>query len=326
MSDKQLFDIIFQNLTPDSWSSVLKEDFVDINQIPYKVQLKNITGYWDPCLFCGDKSCRGCPLPFDSSQKFEHLLERAAIEDNVQFYDHGKKMMKDVQIEIVWSQHVPEPAFKYIQNALVFDEDKQTTSQEEDKMDGEINIYDCFEEFGKTEILDDENMWRCPTCKKDVHATKQLQLYKAPPILVVSLKRFKGGRRGFSSFGMGFMMGGGGGGKIETKVDFPIDGLDITPYVICAAPGEKIIYDLFAVSNHFGGTMGGHYTAFAKNIHSDKWYNFDDSSVSVVQNKSRIVSDSAYNLFFRRRGLLDPANIDYGSLRQHGQPIADQES
>ena len=29
--------------------------------------------------------------------------------------------------------------------------------------------------------------------------------------------------------------------------------------------GQKAIYDLYAVSNHFGGMGGGHYTAFAKN-------------------------------------------------------------
>ena len=28
---------------------------------------------------------------------------------------------------------------------------------------------------------------------------------------------------------------------------------------------KKLIYDLYAVSNHFGGLGGGHYTAYAKN-------------------------------------------------------------
>lgn len=28
---------------------------------------------------------------------------------------------------------------------------------------------------------------------------------------------------------------------------------------------KKLIYDLYAVSNHFGGMGGGHYTAYAKN-------------------------------------------------------------
>lgn len=27
----------------------------------------------------------------------------------------------------------------------------------------------------------------------------------------------------------------------------------------------KLIYDLYAVSNHYGGTGGGHYTAYGKN-------------------------------------------------------------
>jgi len=28
---------------------------------------------------------------------------------------------------------------------------------------------------------------------------------------------------------------------------------------------KKVFYDLFAISNHFGGLVGGHYTAFVKN-------------------------------------------------------------
>ena len=36
-------------------------------------------------------------------------------------------------------------------------------------------------------------------------------------------------------------------------------------------------YDLIAVSNHFGGMGGGHYTAYAKNCVDQRWYNFDDT-------------------------------------------------
>lgn len=35
-----------------------------------------------------------------------------------------------------------------------------------------------------------------------------------------------------------------------------------------------------AVSNHYGGLGGGHYTAYAKNPFYDKWFEFNDSSVS----------------------------------------------
>ena len=37
------------------------------------------------------------------------------------------------------------------------------------------------------------------------------------------------------------------------------------------------VYELFAVSNHFGGMGGGHYTAYAKQTDDGRWYCFDDS-------------------------------------------------
>ena len=40
---------------------------------------------------------------------------------------------------------------------------------------------------------------------------------------------------------------------------------------------ESLIYDLYAVSNHFGSLSGGHYTAFSQNVITKKWYEFDDT-------------------------------------------------
>lgn len=45
---------------------------------------------------------------------------------------------------------------------------------------------------------------------------------------------------------------------------------------------ESLIYDLFAVDNHFGGLGGGHYTAFAKNEEDGKWHNYDDVSFTFT--------------------------------------------
>jgi len=84
-----------------------------------------------------------------------------------------------------------------------------------------------LEEFKTSEMLDEDNKWFCSKCKEHVQATKQLEIYRTPPVLVVSLKRFKGGKQKFSMYG-----GGGGGGKLSTLVDFPLEGLDITPFVL----------------------------------------------------------------------------------------------
>lgn len=129
--------------------------------------------------------------------------------------------------------------------------------------------------------------------------------------MVINLKRFKQGKNRY-----GGMYGGGGGGKLDTHVDFPIDGLDMKPYLQHKGlEGEEYIYDLFGISNHYGGLGGGHYTAYGKNWKENSWYSFDDSSCSKTSS-SRIITSAAYNLFYRRRGQVDLGNITYQQIKQ----------
>jgi ubiquitin carboxyl-terminal hydrolase 4/11/15 len=46
-----------------------------------------------------------------------------------------------------------------------------------------------------------------------------------------------------------------------------LEGLDLAPFVLSKNQKAKgpLIYDLFAVSNHYGSVGFGHYTAFGKN-------------------------------------------------------------
>ncbi|XP_026503085.2 ubiquitin carboxyl-terminal hydrolase 19-like, partial [Terrapene carolina triunguis] len=70
---------------------------------------------------------------------------------------------------------------------------------------------------------------------------------------------------------------------------------------------QQPMYDLYAVINHYGGMIGGHYTAYAR-LPSDKnsqrsdvgWRLFDDSTVTTVD-ESQVVTRYAYVLFYRRR-------------------------
>ena len=61
-------------------------------------------------------------------------------------------------------------------------------------------------------------------------------------------------------------------------------------------------YELFAISDHFGGLGGGHYTAMAKNPIDQQWYHFDDSSVSILPSDDALhrSRSSAYMLFYCR--------------------------
>ena len=75
------------------------------------------------------------------------------------------------------------------------------------------SLYDCLYNFTKEEVLEDNNKWYCNRCKEHVRASKQMEIYKSNQILVLAFKRFS---RGF---------------KVKDSVDFPIEGLDVGPYI-----------------------------------------------------------------------------------------------
>ena len=54
-----------------------------------------------------------------------------------------------------------------------------------------VSIQECLSMFEKEEVLGEDNAWYCPKCKDFVLAKKQMKLYKAPKILILTLKRFK---------------------------------------------------------------------------------------------------------------------------------------
>jgi ubiquitin C-terminal hydrolase len=84
--------------------------------------------------------------------------------------------------------------------------------------------------------------------------------------------------------------------KNQVLITFPLDDLDLSNYVI-GYKKNSYVYELYGVCNHFGGVLGGHYTAFIKNANG-KWYNFNDSNVNEMD-ASSVVSSKAYCLFYR---------------------------
>ena len=110
-----------------------------------------------------------------------------------------------------------------------------------------------------------------------------MELYYLPKLLIICFKRFiKDSYRCE---------------KNDEDIDFPIENMDMKEYVI-GPDKDHSIYDLFAVSQHYGSTGFGHYTAVCKN--GDNWYSYDDSSCSETSAKSALTS-AAYVLFYRRR-------------------------
>ncbi|KAI9008086.1 hypothetical protein BC832DRAFT_553040 [Gaertneriomyces semiglobifer] len=151
---------------------------------------------------------------------------------------------------------------------------------------GGLYLQECLDKFVEQEILDGDDAWRCPRCKVPRRSTKTLTIARLPTILLIHLKRF--------------YFQGPFRNRIDTLVDFPFNDLDLTGYVADARhkqPPESCSYDLYAVASHYGGLNGGHYMAQVKNNYRGKWFNFDDSRLSVVDERE-IKTSAAYILFY----------------------------
>ncbi|CAI9274637.1 unnamed protein product [Lactuca saligna] len=138
-----------------------------------------------------------------------------------------------------------------------------------------ISLFSCLDAFLKEEPLGPDDMWYCPGCKEHRQATKKLDLWRLPDIIVFHLKRFSYSR---------FLKN-----KLDTFVNFPIHNLDLSKYVKSeetSASGGSNVYELYAISNHYGGLGGGHYSAYAKLVEEDRWYHFDDAHVTAVSEVS----------------------------------------
>ncbi|XP_051131096.1 ubiquitin carboxyl-terminal hydrolase 5 [Andrographis paniculata] len=148
-----------------------------------------------------------------------------------------------------------------------------------------LSLYTCLESFLREEPLVPEDMWNCPQCNEKRQASKKLDLWRLPEVLIIHLKRFSYSRSMKH--------------KLDTFVNFPIHDFDLTNYVSNKNNSRRQVYELYALTNHYGGMGSGHYTAHIKLLDENKWYNFDDSHISPI-NEDEVKSAAAYVLFYKR--------------------------
>ncbi|CAJ0602458.1 unnamed protein product [Cylicocyclus nassatus] len=163
----------------------------------------------------------------------------------------------------------------------------------------DIHLMECVDLFTRQEQLGEEDSWYCPKCKKHERASKKLDLWSLPQILIIHLKRFQ-----YSKWHRD---------KIDIPVVIPVKGLELNSK-LANEKHEHVKYDLIAMSHHVGGLGGGHYTASALNKTTGKWYDFNDSCVSEIAPPSDpITGRTPYMLVYRRQhsdALLQDANVE----------------
>ena len=143
------------------------------------------------------------------------------------------------------------------------------------------SLYDCFDLYTENELLDGDNQWFNEAIGQKECVYKTNIFWSFPTILIVDLKRVNSKNV-----------------KTPTMVSFPITDLNLSRYSI-GYKNASYMYDLYGICNHFGNSMGGHYTAYIKNANG-KWYHFNDTSVTQIQ-ESQIITQQAYCFFYRKK-------------------------
>uniref|UniRef100_A0A1Q3FER0 ubiquitinyl hydrolase 1 n=1 Tax=Culex tarsalis TaxID=7177 RepID=A0A1Q3FER0_CULTA len=148
-----------------------------------------------------------------------------------------------------------------------------------------VSLHDCMAAFFSADELKGDNMYSCEKCNKLRNGVKYSRVLALPEMLCVHLKRFRHDLS-YSS-------------KISSPVHFPLNGLDMRPYLHKDCKSEVTSYDLCAVICHHGTVGGGHYTSFAKHDPTGKWFEFDDQLVTQVSPED-VQNCEAYVLFYRK--------------------------
>lgn len=147
-----------------------------------------------------------------------------------------------------------------------------------------VSLDDCLTAFFSPDRLVGDDMYSCGSCKKLRNGVKQCRIKRAPEVLSIHIKRFR--HDSYSS------------SKVSTRVEFPLVGLDISPY---STAGAGYLYDLCAVVTHEGGGAdSGHYLAYCRNEMDGSWYEFDDENVTKLD-AAYVMTKEAYVLFYQKR-------------------------
>lgn len=148
-----------------------------------------------------------------------------------------------------------------------------------------VSLHDCLSAFFSADELKGDNMYSCEKCNKLRNGIKFSKVLELPEILCVHLKRFRHELM-FSS-------------KIANYVSFPLDGLDMRPYMHKECVSKVTTYDLISVICHHGTAGGGHYTCYALNTAVNQWFEYDDQCVTQVSPET-VKNCEAYVLFYKK--------------------------
>uniref|UniRef100_A0A8D0A5L5 Ubiquitin carboxyl-terminal hydrolase n=1 Tax=Sander lucioperca TaxID=283035 RepID=A0A8D0A5L5_SANLU len=148
-----------------------------------------------------------------------------------------------------------------------------------------VTLEDCLAAFFAADELKGKQYYTYFVFYRLRNGVKYCKVLRLPEILCIHLKRFR--HEVMYSF------------KISSHVSFPLEGLDMRPFLAKESPSQVTTYDLLSVICHHGTAGSGHYIAYCQNVINGQWYEFDDQYVTEVH-ETVVQNAEAYVLFYRK--------------------------
>jgi len=147
-------------------------------------------------------------------------------------------------------------------------------------------IFDSLNASLEPTILAEPHLWYCPLCKAFREATRKYDLWELPEILVVQFMRLEQSRW-FRSI-------------TTTHIDFPMDGLDLTPYLLQNV--TPCPYSLTAVMNL--SSQPRSYSSYVLNKDDKKWHSYDATGCCEIDSDglmAKVCTGESCVLFYQRK-------------------------
>ena len=160
----------------------------------------------------------------------------------------------------------------------------------------EKNLHDCLKKFEEPFIMDNSNQIYCSQCKKDTDCIKICKIFNIPYYLIIHFQRT-----------VKLV-------KSDNFIDIPFS-FDFKEF--CENKNfDDLNYELIATINHYGRTSrSGHYIAYCKNYYDQKWYSFNDSMVSEIDEKN-VINNQTIIVLYQKKDILN--NVDFMDLIKRG--------
>ena len=140
-------------------------------------------------------------------------------------------------------------------------------------------LEDCLKKHFSEETIDDIDISKCEKCEKKVPIVKNAKIEIMSDFFIICLKRF--------SEYEGQLM------KNDIAVEYP------SKLKLSVFSSLNYQYKLIGCVYHHGTLDGGHYTSAALDQYKNKWFNFNDSRVTQI-NEQNVHKKSAYILFYQK--------------------------